>query len=79
MKMEVSVTEALESIKSALEGKNLTPSTSEVTMLPQSTVNIVGQNAVTLLKLMEFLDDHEDVQQVYSNFDIDEEIMSSTE
>jgi YebC/PmpR family DNA-binding regulatory protein len=71
--------EALEPVKSALEGEGLTPSSAEVTMLPQSTVKIEGQKAVTLLKLMEFLDDHEDVEQVYSNFDIDENIMNSTE
>ena len=71
--------EALESVKAALEGAEIVPSSAEITLLPQSSVKIEGQNAVTLLRLMEFLDDHEDVQQVYSNFDIDEEIMSSAE
>lgn len=71
--------EALEAVKSAIVSSGLEPSSVEVTMLPQSTVKVEGQNAVTLLKLMEYLDDHEDVQQVYSNFDIDEDIMNTAE
>ncbi len=71
--------ENLEAIKDALEEAGLTPLTAEVTMLPQSTVKIEGSNAVSLLKLMNALDDHDDVQNVYSNFDIDEEVMKSAE
>ncbi|HPO09750.1 MAG TPA: YebC/PmpR family DNA-binding transcriptional regulator, partial [bacterium] len=37
------------------------------------------KNAETMLKLMEFIEDHDDVQNVYANFDIPEEIMAAAE
>lgn len=45
---------------------------SEVTMKPKNTVKIAGEEAQKLLKLIELLEDNDDVQDVYSNFDIDE-------
>jgi len=46
-----------------------------VTMLPRSTVRLEGKEARQLLQLMEALEDHEDVQRAYANFDIPEEIL----
>jgi transcriptional/translational regulatory protein YebC/TACO1 len=41
-------------------------------MVPQNYVKLDGKDAQTMLKLMEMLEDHEDVQNVWANFDVDE-------
>lgn len=65
----------LESIKTVIQNKNIPMQTSEVTMIPNSTVKVQGSDAKLVLSLMEALEEHEDVQAVYANFDIpDEEI-----
>ena len=45
-------------------------------MIPENTVKVTGHQAEQTLKLMEDLEDHDDVQSVSSNFDIDEEVMA---
>ncbi len=72
-------TEALESVKNALEKKGLTLSVAEVSMVPQSTIKLEGKTAQHILKLMDALEDHEDVQQAYANFDIPDEVMQEAE
>ena len=47
----------------------------ELTMIPQTTIKLEGRQAEQMLKLMEDLEDHDDVQKVYANFDIAIEIM----
>ncbi|MGH7424345.1 MAG: YebC/PmpR family DNA-binding transcriptional regulator, partial [Candidatus Methylomirabilales bacterium] len=47
------------------------------TMLPQSTVRLEGKEAEQVLRLMDGLEEHDDVQHVYANFDIPEEIMAA--
>jgi YebC/PmpR family DNA-binding regulatory protein len=64
--------DGLEAIKTALEAQQLKPATAEVTMLPQSTVPVEGGTAQQLLRLLEALEEHDDVQHVYANFDIAE-------
>jgi len=64
-----------ESVKKALEGKGLKPTSSEITMVPQNFVKLTGADAEKMLKLMEALEDHDDVQNVYANFDISKEEM----
>ena len=65
----------LESVKAVIQKKNIPMQTSEVTMIPNSTVKVQGNDAKQILSLMEALEEHEDVQAVYANFDIpDEEI-----
>ena len=59
-----------EGVKSALEQAGITPASAEVTMLPQSTVTITGKHAEHMVKLLEALEDHDDVQNVSSNMDI---------
>ena len=54
----------------ALEGAKIGLASAEVTMLPQSTVAITGKPAEQMVKLLEALEDHEDVQSVSSNMDI---------
>ncbi len=50
---------------------------SKVAKLPKSTVKVSGKHAQSLLKLLEALEDHDDVQNVWSNFDIDESELES--
>ena len=60
-------------VKESLEEAGLTLASSEQTMLPQNTVAVTGRDAEKVLALMEALDDHDDVQKVYANFDLVEE------
>ena len=64
--------DAIWQVKAALEGQGVSVSNAEVTYLPQNTVQVSGDDATKLLKLMELLDDHDDVQEVYANFDLEE-------
>ena len=64
--------EEMEAVKLALEAAEISMTTAEISMIPQNYVSLEGKNAQTMLKLMEALEDHEDIQNVYSNFDIDE-------
>ena len=66
---------AFESVKSALEAKKIPAQTAEITMLPNSTVKVEGEAAKQVLALMESLEEHEDVQAVYANFDIADEVL----
>ena len=45
-------------------------------MVPQPTVELTGDDAVKMLKLLDALEEHDDVQEVYANFDIDEDEMA---
>ena len=67
--------ENFEAVKTALDENNIAYESAEITMLPKNTVKIEGAQAERLLKLMEILEEHDDVQNVYSNFDIDMEAM----
>ena len=63
-------------VKEALEGRGITVATAEITMLPKSTVKVDDKTAFSALKLMDALEDQDDVQHVYSNFDIPDEIIA---
>ena len=63
--------EDLEAVKRALEENGIQYESAEINMVAQNTVKVEGKQAEQLLKLMEHLEDHDDVQNVYSNFDID--------
>ncbi len=67
--------EGFEKVKKALEDENVPFDQAELTMIPQTTVKLEGKEAEQMLKLMEELEDHDDVQKVYANFDIAVEIM----
>ncbi len=62
-------------VKEAIERAGIPISSAMVTMLPQNTVRVEGKTAETILKLYQALEDHDDVQQVYANFDIDTSIL----
>jgi transcriptional/translational regulatory protein YebC/TACO1 len=48
------------------------PASAEVAMIPQNYVKLTGKEAQQMLKLMEVIEDHDDVQHVWANFDIEE-------
>jgi len=62
--------ESFDDVREALAKASIATASAEITMLPSSTVNVSGQSAQTLLKLLELLEDHDDVQSVSSNMDI---------
>ena len=68
----VSPPEAHEAVVAALEKAKLTTESAEVAMLPKNLVRLEGKNAGAMLRLSEALEEQDDVQNVYSNFDIDE-------
>ena len=64
--------ERLEQVREAIATKSIGISTAEVSMVPKNTVKLEGKKAQQVLSMMEGLEDHEDVQNVWANFDIDE-------
>lgn len=71
-----SAPEAYENIRAALRKNGITAETAEITMLPKTTVKIEGSPVEQMLRLIESLEDNDDVQNVYANFDISEEEMA---
>jgi len=68
---------AYEQLKTALEGKEIPMEVAEISMVPQTMVAIDDENtARKVISLMEALEDHEDVQNAYANFDIPDEVMA---
>ncbi len=63
-------------VRQALEKEGISFGNAEVTLLPQSTINLEGKEAEQMIKLMENLDDCDDVQKVYTNADISDDVMS---
>lgn len=68
--------ENLNAVKEAIEKQNIPVSLSEITMLPKSYVPIEGSAADQMMRLVDALEDNDDVQNVYANFDIPEEAMA---
>ncbi len=68
-----------EKVKRALEEKSVKIDSSEITMIPKSTIKIVDEKAKQVLSLVDALEEHDDVQNVYANFDIPEEILKTAE
>ncbi len=62
-------------VRTDIEKKDIQIESAEVTMIPQNTVDIGGKPAEQLMKLMTMLDEHDDIQNVYANFDIEDEEM----
>ena len=67
---------SFEAVKKALDQNKIKPTVSEITMLPTSTIPLGEKEAKTVVNLVQALEDHDDVQNVYSNFDIPDEILS---
>ena len=73
----ITAPEDFEAVKTAIDGASISYIVAEVTMLPQSTTFLKGKEAEQMVKLMEALEDCDDVQKVYTNADIPEEIVNS--
>ena len=63
--------ESLEPVRAALEQANIKIVSAEVTMVPSNTVHLTGAPAASALKFLEALEDHDDVQNVSANLDVD--------
>jgi len=64
-----------ENVKKTLADAKIDTSFAEVTFIPQNSIRLEEKNAEQMLKLMETLDEHDDVQKVHANFDIPDEVM----
>ena len=68
----VSTPDRFNAVKEALDAESIPTISAEITMIPKTTVKVEGKQAENVLKLMEALEESDDVQQVNSNFDFDE-------
>ena len=69
-----------QSVKEGLEEEGIEFSSAEVSMIPDTTVEVTDpEQARLLVRLMDYLDEHDDVQNTYTNFDIPEEILEQLE
>ncbi len=73
----VSPPEAHEAVVTAIHNAGIETVSAEVAMIPLLLVKLEGKDAASMLKLSEALEEHEDVQNVYANFDIDEKVMEA--
>jgi len=71
----IATPETHEAVREAVESAQFRYSFAEITMYPQNTVKLEGRDAERMLKLMEALEDVDDVQKVYANFDIPDSVM----
>ncbi len=75
----ITAPEDLNNVREFLEQKNIPVTLSEITMIPQNYVKLQSKDAEKMLKLMDALEEHDDVQNVYANFDIPDDIMAKAE
>ncbi len=59
----------------ALKKAGITPASSSVSMVPDTYIKLEGQQAAQMIRLLEALEDHDDVQHVHANFDIDAKLL----
>jgi len=69
----LSAPEAHEAVLNALEKAGIPTESAEIAMIPKNTVKLEGKNAQAMLKLYDVLEEHDDVQNVYGNYEVDEE------
>jgi YebC/PmpR family DNA-binding regulatory protein len=75
----ITAVEDLEKVKQALDHDGVPYESAGLSMHPKNTVKVDGKNAENLLRLLDVLEDHDDIQNVYSNFDIDISVMEQIE
>ncbi|MCE5195216.1 MAG: YebC/PmpR family DNA-binding transcriptional regulator [Nitrospiraceae bacterium] len=75
----ITAPEDMNTVKKAIEKEKILIESAEVTMLPKNYVVLEEKSAEQMLKLMDLLEDHDDVQNVYANFDIPDEIAEKME
>lgn len=68
----LSASEAHETVLQALEKAKIAPESAEISMVPKNTIKLEGKNAAAMLKLYDALEEHDDVQNVYGNYEVDE-------
>jgi YebC/PmpR family DNA-binding regulatory protein len=68
----ISAPESHEGVLEAIKKAGITPTSESIAMVPKNLTKLEGKNAAAMLRLSEALEEHEDVQNVYSNFDVDE-------
>jgi YebC/PmpR family DNA-binding regulatory protein len=73
----ITAPENFDTVLTAVKGAGVEPQVAEVEMVPQNYIKLEGNDARQMLKLMEALEDHDDVQKVSANFDISEADMAS--
>ena len=71
--------EDFDKVKKAIADKKIIPSSADLTMIPGNYVKLDGKEAEGMLRLMDALEDYDDVQNVYANFDIPESVMEAME
>ncbi|HUK29543.1 MAG TPA: YebC/PmpR family DNA-binding transcriptional regulator [Candidatus Acidoferrum sp.] len=69
--------ESFEAVRDAIVKAGITPDSAEIGMVPKSFIKLTGAQAQQMLRLMEAIEEQDDVQHVYSNFDIDEKEIQS--
>ena len=66
---------AYEAVLEAVKKAGITPSSSSVSMIPQNYIKLEGQAATQMIRLLEALEEQDDVQNVHANFDIDQKLL----
>jgi YebC/PmpR family DNA-binding regulatory protein len=66
---------AYEGMLEAIKKAGITPVSSSVSMIPDTYIKLEGAQAATMIRLLEALEDHDDVQNVHANFDIDQKVL----
>lgn len=62
-------------VQEALEANKIETSVAQITMIPETSVALIGDDAAKMMRLIEALEDHDDVQEVYGNFDLPEDLL----
>jgi YebC/PmpR family DNA-binding regulatory protein len=75
----LSAPEAHEAVQKALEAAGIAVAEASIAMVPKNLMKLEGKNASAMVRLSEALEEHDDVQNVYSNFDIDEQELAAME
>lgn len=68
-----------ETLRQAFEDANMTPESAEIAMLPQNTITVDAETGRKLMRLVEAMEDNDDVQNVHANFDLPEEVLAEME
>jgi transcriptional/translational regulatory protein YebC/TACO1 len=66
---------AYEGMLEAVKKAGITPASSSVAMIPDTYIKLEGVQAAQMIRLLEALEDHDDVQNVHANFDIDQKVL----
>jgi transcriptional/translational regulatory protein YebC/TACO1 len=69
--------ESFDPVLEALKKKGVETMSAEISMIPETQIKLEGKAAQSVVKLMELMEEHDDVQHVYANFDIEEDELAS--